>query len=167
MSHSKNHDYKTHVRWIGNTGSGTKSYRSYDRYFAFTAPGKETSVGSADPAFRGDASKFNPEEMLVIALSACHMLWYLHLCADANVTVLEYYDTAEGVMIESPDGGGFFKQVTLHPTVLITDANDLESAGELHAVAHRKCFIANSVSFPVECQPRHHVQGQPSERKKV
>ena len=106
-----------------------------------------------DPAFRGDASRYNPEELLVASLSACHMLWFLHLCADAGLVVTDYRDEAEGKMAETEDGGGRFTQVTLRPAVRFAAGANTESASRLHEEAHRLCFIAKSVNFPVLCEP--------------
>jgi organic hydroperoxide reductase OsmC/OhrA len=109
--------------------------------------------GSSDPAFRGDAARWNPEELLVAALSACHKLSYLHLCAVAGVVVVAYVDQAEGVMEETADGAGSFQQVILRPKVTVAAGSDMVKARELHDAAHAKCFIARSVNFPVQHEP--------------
>ena len=151
----KEHHYSTVVEWTGNTGSGTSSYRAYSRQHEISAPGraKPQIPGSADPGFRGDAARWNPEELLVASLSACHKLWYLHLCADAGLVITSYVDRAEGVMVEEADGGGYFRRVTLRPVVTFAPGSDLDRARELHHEAHRLCYIANSVNFPVEHEP--------------
>jgi organic hydroperoxide reductase OsmC/OhrA len=149
----KHHKYETTVRWTGNLGTGTSAYRAYSRDHEIRGAGKPTIPGSSDPAFHGDGSRYNPEELLVAALSTCHMLWYLHLCADNKVAVLEYEDHAEGTMEETADGGGRFLQVTLRPRITVTKESDRETAKKLHHDAHEKCFIANSVNFPVGCEP--------------
>lgn len=149
----KRHRYETAVVWTGNLGTGTSDYKSYARDHEIRAAGKPPLLGSSDPAFRGDAARHNPEEMLVASLSACHMLWYLHLCAEASVIVLEYVDRAEGTMVETADGGGRFVEVVLRPRVTLRAGADLTKAGELHDRAHALCFIANSVSFPVRHEP--------------
>lgn len=151
------HQYTCRIQWTGNRGTGTSGYRDYDRSFDLSAPNsdpaKPTLSGSADPTFRGDKAKWNPEEMLLSALSSCHMLSYLHVCADAGIVVLDYTDTAEGEMVLNPDGSGRFTSVTLHPQVTIAvrpdSENDTETAHILHGLAHEKCFIANSVNFLV------------------
>lgn len=148
----REHHYRVVVRWTGNTGSGTEHYRSYSRSHEIAcpaAPDKPVIPGSSDPAFRGDLNRWNPEELFVAALSACHKLWYLHLCAAAGIVVESYVDEAEGVMVESDDGSGRFTSVTLRPRVSITRVQDLEKAHSLHHEAHAKCFIANSVNVPV------------------
>ncbi len=150
---SKQHHYETTVRWIGNKGTGTSAYRAYSRDHDIRSPGKPAIPGSSDPAFHGDAARYNPEEMLVASLSTCHMLWYLHLCAVGKVVVLDYQDNAEGVMEESEDGGGRFVEVTLRPVITVTSESDIETAKRLHHGAHEKCFVANSVNFPVGCEP--------------
>ena len=150
---SKQHKYETTVRWTGNLGTGTTDYKGYGRNHEIGAPGKPLIPGSSDPAFRGDAARYNPEDLLVASLSSCHMLWYLHLCAVNKVVVLDYVDNAQGTMEETVDGGGRFLEVTLHPRITIAAGSDLDTAKRLHHDAHEKCFIANSVNFPVGCEP--------------
>lgn len=149
----KSHTYRTTVTWTGNRGTGTSGYRDYGREHEIAAGTKPTIAGSADPAFRGDAARWNPEDMLVASLSACHKLWYLHLCADAGIIVTAYVDEAVGTMVEDAAKGGTFTAVALNPVVTIAKG-DPEKAAALHTVAHAKCFIANSVNFPVTCTPR-------------
>jgi organic hydroperoxide reductase OsmC/OhrA len=141
------HQYIAHVRWSGG-GEGTASYRSYSRNFTINAQGKPDIAGSSDPVFRGDATRYNPEELLVASLSSCHMLWYLHLCSVNEIVVLEYRDDAIGTM-EERDGVGAFVRVTLRPAIKVSAGNDLARAIALHEEAHRLCFIARSVNFPV------------------
>jgi len=150
---AKLHNYAATVRWTGNKGTGTSAYRAYSRDHEIRSPGKPAIAASSDPAFHGDASRYNPEELLVASLSTCHMLWYLHLCAVNKVVVLDYEDHAAGTMEESGDGGGRFLEVTLRPRVTVTAESDLEVAKRLHHDAHAKCFIASSVNFPVGCEP--------------
>jgi organic hydroperoxide reductase OsmC/OhrA len=150
---ARQHSYRVTLNWTGNTGSGTASYSSYERSYNLEVEGKPAIAGSSDPAFRGDRSRWNPEELLVASLAACHKLWYLHLCASAGIVVLAYSDQAEGVMEETADGSGRFLSVTLHPQVTIARGGDAGKARALHEDAHRKCFIANSVNFPVLCEP--------------
>lgn len=143
------HHYTASIRWIGNTGQGTSGYKTYERAHEIHVSGKPIIPGSSDPAFRGDPARYNPEEMFIAALSSCHMLWYLHLCANAGVVVTAYEDQAEGTMEESAAGGGRFIKVTLKPRVRVTQASAVERADALHERAHELCFIANSVNFPV------------------
>ena len=150
---SKLHTYRATVRWAGDLGTGTSSYLAYSRAHAIEAPGKSAIAGSSDPAFRGDAAAWNPEELLVASLSACHQLWYLHLAAVNAIVVKAYVDTAEGTMREDADGSGRFAHVVLRPSVTIAPGGDLEKARALHREAHEKCFVANSVNFPVDCVP--------------
>jgi organic hydroperoxide reductase OsmC/OhrA len=149
----REHQYETTILWTGNTGEGTATYRSYARDFRLAAPGKPEIAGSSDPAFRGDASRYNPEEMLLAALSSCHMLAYLHLCAVNKVVVLAYEDHATGTMQEREGGSGAFTRVQLSPQVTISAESDADTAAGLHHKAHELCFIANSVNFPVENAP--------------
>jgi organic hydroperoxide reductase OsmC/OhrA len=146
----KQHTYKVRVDWTGNDGEGTKNYRGYRRDHTILCEGKPLISGSSDPSFRGDPARFNPEELLVASLSACHMLWYLHLCAVNHVTVVEYRDTALGVMEEEANGAGQFARVLLKPSVRITAGSEAAKAQALHDEAHRLCFISRSVKFPVE-----------------
>jgi len=147
------HHYKIEVTWTGNTGTGTKEYRGYERSHTISAPGKPIIAGSSDPTFRGDASRYNPEELLVAALSTCHMLSYLHVCVVAGIVVVDYKDQATGTMVETKDGGGHFTEVTLHPVVTITDPSRIDEANALHHKAGKLCFIAASCNFPVLHQP--------------
>jgi organic hydroperoxide reductase OsmC/OhrA len=144
---NREHNYSVSVVWTGNTGKGTADYRSYTRDHEINVPGKVPIAGSSDPKFRGNPVRYNPEELLIAALSSCHMLWYLHFCAVAGVVVVSYEDRAEGTMEESPDGNGRFVGVTLRPHVRITGS--VERAKEIHQQAQKFCFIANSVNFPV------------------
>jgi len=149
---AKEHRYAAKIRWTGDRGTGTSSYRAYGRDHEISADGKPSLPGSSDPRFRGDGARWNPEDLLVSALSACHMLSYLHLCAVAGIVVTAYEDRAEGTMRESPDGGGRFEEVVLRPRVTMASGDPL-AARRLHEEAHRLCFIASSVGFPVRCEP--------------
>lgn len=147
------HHYEAHIKWTGNNGSGTSNYRSYERSHQISIEGKADIAGSSDPAFRGDKTKHNPEDLLLASLSACHMLWHLHLCAEAGVIVLDYTDSATGIMAETSDGGGHFTAVTLNPVVIVKEEGMIEKANALHKRAHELCFIANSVNFPIKHNP--------------
>jgi organic hydroperoxide reductase OsmC/OhrA len=161
----KAHSYHARIVWTGNRGNGTSGYRAYDRDCEMTVPAPaETDeahsvahpapiAGSSDPAFRGDPGRWNPEQLLIVALSQCHMLSYLHLCAVAGVVVTEYTDDPQGSMTETADGGGRFTEVVLRPQVTVSSPDMAQRAAELHEPAHEKCFIASSVSFPVRCDP--------------
>jgi organic hydroperoxide reductase OsmC/OhrA len=149
----KSHRYQVVVEWTGNTGSGTASYRAYRRSHEITADDKPAIPGSSDPAFQGDPARWNPEELLVASLSACHKLWYLHLCANAGIVVTAYLDRAEGELQETADGSGRFTRVTLRPRVTIAAGSDSAVARHLHQAAHANCFIARSVNFPVTHEP--------------
>jgi organic hydroperoxide reductase OsmC/OhrA len=149
----KEHCYRITTTWTGNLGSGTSGYRSYSRSHEFSGKSKNAVIhGSSDPVFRGDSARYSPEELLVASLAACHMLWMLHLCADAGIVIVDYTDEATGTMIETEDGGGRFIRVTLHPHMTISDAARVEEAKSLHTRAHELCFIAQSVNFPVDHQ---------------
>ncbi|MDF1750601.1 MAG: OsmC family protein [Alphaproteobacteria bacterium] len=148
------HYYEVTIEWTGNLGQGTTDYKSYSRNHTISALEKPPILGSSDPSFKGDANRWNPEDMLVASLSACHKLWYLNLCAIAGVVVTAYEDAATGVMVEDAQRGGYFTDVVLHPKVTITDGSSEDLALRLHHQAHEKCFIANSVNFPVRCEPK-------------
>lgn len=149
----REHHYHVGVEWTGNRGSGTDGYRNYARDHVIRIAGKPDVAGSSDPTFRGDAARHNPEDMLVSALSACHMLAYLHVATVTGVVVTAYVDAAEGTMV-TDGNGGHFSEVVLHPVVTITAASDPAKAMAAHADAHHACFVASSVNFPVRCEPR-------------
>ena len=149
----RQHHYRVAVEWTGNRGTGTDGYRNYGREHVVRIEGKPEIDGSSDPAFRGDAARHNPEDMLVAALSTCHMLAYLHMATLAGVVVTAYADAAEGTM-ETAGNGGRFTEVVLRPVVTITRSSDPAKAEAAHADAHHACFIASSVNFPVRCEPR-------------
>jgi organic hydroperoxide reductase OsmC/OhrA len=149
----KTHTYTCTLTWTGNTGEGTSAYRAYSREHVFSATGKPDLPGSSDPVFRGDKTRYNPEELLVAALASCHMLWYLHLCSDAKVVVVAYRDEPLGTLTEDAARGGYFTGVTLRPRVTIARGSDPANARALHEPAHAKCYVANSVNFPVACEP--------------
>lgn len=150
---SKLHQYSLTTTWTGNKGDGTITYRGYERSHTISVESKEDILASADPAFLGDITKHNPEELLLASLSSCHMMWYLHLCASAGVVVTAYTDYAKATMEETENGSGKFTGVTLYPIVTVKDASMKQTAIELHAKANEMCFIANSVNFPVHHLP--------------
>ncbi len=146
------HRYRAHLTWEGNVGHGTASYQGYQRTFRATVVGKPSLVGSADPAFRGDAALLNPEDLFLTAIAACHMLTYLALCARRGIAVLAYEDAPSGVMrLEA--GGGRFEEIVLSPVVRVASADHLESARALHDAAHRDCFVASSCNVAIELRP--------------
>lgn len=149
----KQHNYEVQVEWTGNSGEGTKTYRGYRRDHTISVGGKPQILASSDPSFRGDPSRYTPEDLLVASLSACHMLSYLHLCAVNHVIVLDYRDEALGLMEENVDGSAQFTRVTLRPTITISPGDDRAKALALHDDAHHLCFIARSVNFPVDVHP--------------
>ncbi len=157
---NRQHHYKTKITWTGNNGAGTISAKDYERSHLIEIAGKNAIMGSSDAPFRGDVSKHNPEDFLVSALSACHMLWYLHLCADAGVIITAYIDSAQGLMEEKNGGGGNFVEVTLHPQITLKNRSMLERAEKLHEAANSKCFIANSCNFPVKHAATYHFENE-------
>ena len=143
------HHYRTTIKWTGNKGTGTDNYRNYERNYEVTVTDKPKIFGSSDPTFRGDKTKNNQEDLLVTELCSCNMLWYLHLCSEAGVIVIDYIDNATGIMVETSNGGGQFVEVTLNPNVSVKELWMIDKANELHKKANELCFIANSVNFPV------------------
>ena len=149
----RSHTYWSTIRWTGDRGSGTSGYRDYDRLYDILVAGKPPIAGSSDPQFRGDLARHNPEDLLVASVSACHMLWYLHLCADAGVIVVNYVDECDGSLAENADGSGRFTAITLRPRVTISASSDADRAAALHADANRMCPLAASMAFPVLHEP--------------
>ena len=148
------HDYTSRIVWTGNTGTGTRRYRGYDRTWDIAVPGKAVVPCSNDPLLGGDPSKMNPEDLLLSALSACHMLWYLHYAAEAGVVVTAYEDCPVGTGEIGPGGAGRFTAVELRPLITVVQGADLAIAQAIHHRIHEVCFIARSVAFPVTCVPR-------------
>jgi organic hydroperoxide reductase OsmC/OhrA len=148
MCFMKAHHYQAHLIWDGNLGEGTSTYGGYGRHHRVVIAGKPDLHGSADPTFRGEANRHNPEDLFLAAIVSCHMLSYLALCARHGICVTAYEDAASGTMVLDGSGGGKFEEVTLHPVVTITEG-DAELAANLHEKAHAQCFIANSCSVPI------------------
>jgi organic hydroperoxide reductase OsmC/OhrA len=156
MTMTREHTYLVTTAWTGASNGPTRDYKTYSRTYRQAFGDKLELTGSADPAFMGDATLVNPEELLVAALSSCHMLSYLAWCALEGVEVVAYEDSAEGLMAEQ-HGAGEFKRVTLHPRITVAAGTDVDKARALHAKAHEVCFIARSVNFPVEHEAEIHV----------
>lgn len=147
------HEHAARLRWTGNTGGGTSSYATYGRGYEIEVEGKPALLGTADPAFRGDPARHNPEDHFLAALSGCHMLSYLALCARRGVRVTEYTDDVRGTLELDGRGGGRFREVTLRPAVTVADAATAELARRLHETAHELCFIAGSCRVPIRVLP--------------
>ena len=147
------HRYVLRTTWTGDRGTGTSGYRDYDRAVTIEVEGKPDLLASSDKPFRGDPTRWNPEDLLLASLSECHLLSYLHACVQAGVAVVGYHDEASGVMVEDGRGGGAFREVVLRPHVVVTDESMVDAATAAHAQAHEWCFIANSVNFPVRHEP--------------
>ncbi len=159
------HHYDARIVWDGNRGDGTASYTSYDRSYRVLVRDKPELRGTADPAFRGDPAQHNPEELFLAALSACHMLFYLSLCARRGLRVLGYVDDASGSLtVDDGDGSGRFVAITLRPRVLLARGADVAAALELHADAHRRCFLANSCAVPIRYLPTVESAGEEGSR---
>lgn len=154
---AKTHTYASHILWTGNRGEGTRAYTGYDRTWTVAADGKPPIPCSNDPLLGGDPSLMNPEDLLISALSGCHMLWYLHLAFQAGISVVSYEDTPEALGENEPSGAGRFLSATLRPKITIEAGGDIERAQAIHGEIHAYCFIARSVNFPVaiEAEIRH------------
>ena len=146
-------EYSANIDWLGNLGKGTETYTSYSRLYKISGENKEEILASSAPEFRGDKTKYNPEELLIAALSSCHMLFYLHLCAVNKINVISYKDNASGKMEMNKKGGGKFIEATLKPEIVIKNKDKQELALKLHEEANELCFIANSCNFPIKHEP--------------
>lgn len=143
--------FTAQINWV-NTNEPF-SYKSYSRQYLVRSPGKPDFIGTAAPAYLGSHYHYNPEDLLVVSLSACHMLSYLALASQSKILVLSYEDSASGELHQE-NKITKFKSVTLRPVVKISQDSDLEKAKLLHEKAHHICFIANSVNFPVTVEPK-------------
>jgi organic hydroperoxide reductase OsmC/OhrA len=145
--------YKAEIEWIGNKGSGTFDYRSYGRSHVIRIPDKEPIQASSDSTFRGEKNKHNPQELFLSSISSCHMLWYLFLCAEEDIVVLEYSDNASGILIMEPDRSGYLKEIILNPSVVVAEQSMIQAGIEMHDRARDKCFLANACSIPILHKP--------------
>lgn len=158
---SKLHDFDARVRWTGNQGRGTADYKAYTRDWVLESEGKPPVACSNDPMLGGNPALYNPEDMLIAALSSCHMLWFLHLAADAGITVHSYKDTPVGTGESLPDGTGRFVKAQLTPRIGLAPGGDTALADEIHGRIHTHCFIARSVNFPVTIRASYFTQDGP------
>lgn len=147
------HSYAISIHWTGDRGEGTSGYRSYGRDHVVSAPGLPDLPGTADPTFHGDKDRWNPEQLLLAALTQCHMLSYLHVAVKNGLVVTGYSDASQGTLRLNRDGSGEFTSVTLNPRVELADESQRALADSLHAQANSVCFIARSVNFPVHHSP--------------
>ena len=150
---AKDHDFTARIRWTGNRGDGTRTYRGYDRTWNIVTDGKAPVECSNDPLLGGDPAKHNPEDLLIASLASCHMLWYLHLASTVKIAVQSYVDDPVGHGESEPDGTGRFLAATLRPRIEVPKGTDLAKAEALHHEVHKYCFIARSVNFPVRYEP--------------
>ena len=149
------HAYTARIAWTGDRGEGTRHYRGYDRTWDIATPGKPVVHCSNDPLLGGDPALPNPKDLLLASLSACHMLWYLHLASVAGIVVTGYVDDPLGTGESAPDGTGRFVRAVLRPEITLVASTDLAAADAIHGRIHAHCFIARSVNFPVEYAARH------------
>lgn len=151
------HHYNTKITWTGNKGNGTSGYAEYDRNHLIQAGNKVGIEASSDPHFRGNDARYNPEELFISSIASCHMLWYLHLCADNGIIVKSYVDNPYGVMQTFADGSGNFSEMILNPSVEVAEASMIALALDLHQSAHKMCFLANSVNFEIFIEPKVNI----------
>jgi organic hydroperoxide reductase OsmC/OhrA len=156
----KTHHYAITTRWTGNTGTGTATYRGYERSLTISAKNKADILGTSDTAFNGDKTKHNPEELFLSSISSCHLLWYLHLCSENGVVVTDYVDDATGTMTVGSDGVGRFVEVILQPVITVANRSMFEKARTLHKRANELCYIANSCNFPILHHPVIKLEGE-------
>jgi organic hydroperoxide reductase OsmC/OhrA len=156
---SMEHEYTCSIEWTGNRGEGTKTYRGYDRTWSIRTPGKPEIQCSNDPLFGGNPALPNPEDLLLSALSSCHMLWYLHLASQAGVIVHAYSDEPAGIGETAPNGAGRFLRATLRPKIEVAAGADLARADAIHRDVHKFCFIARSVNFPIAYEATYIQRG--------
>jgi organic hydroperoxide reductase OsmC/OhrA len=142
--------YQVGVTWMGNDGSGTSS-KSFSRDLEIAAAGKPTIVGAAPSDFGGHDRSWSPEELLVGAVSQCHMLTYLFLCARNGIVVESYEDDATGTLVVEGAAGGHFREIALRPHVTIS-SGELDLAEKLHDDASAGCFIGRSVRAEITVQ---------------
>lgn len=154
---NKEHHYHTQIIWTGNKGTGTSGYTEYERSHTIQSEGKVMIEASSDAPFRGDVSRYNPEDLFLSSIASCHMLWYLHLCADNGIIVKSYVDKPRGIMQTFVNGGGNFTEITLHPVVEVEAVSMIETAMDLHHSAHQMCFLANSVNFEIFIKPQVNI----------
>lgn len=151
------HEYTSQIEWTGNRGGGTRTYGGYDRTWDVAIPGKPIIHCSNDPLLGGDSTRSNPEDLLLSALAACHMLWYLHYASEAGIVVQTYRDTPVGIGESSRSGAGRFIRAVLRPQILLGGASNLAQAEAIHGRIHAVCFIARSVNFPLAYEPSHMI----------
>lgn len=147
------HDYTSRIVWTGDRGDGTRTYRGYDRTWSIDIPGKPVIQCSNDPLLGGDPGLPNPEDLMLSTLSACHMLWYLHLASRAGIVIRGYEDSPLGVGETGPRGEGRFLRAVLRPRITVEAGADLALAEALHHDVQQYCFIARSVNFPISHEP--------------
>ena len=161
-SMSSAHDFTARIRWTGNTGDGTRHYKAYTRDWALATPGKPEIACTNDPRLGGLPNLYNAEDMLIAALSSCHMLWFLHLASDAGLIVHSYVDEPLGHGTSLPDGTGRFTAATLRPRIGMAAGSDPKLADEVHGRIHAHCFIARSVNFPVTIKASYVEENTPA-----
>lgn len=140
-------NYTLALNWLGDK-NGT--HHREDRFYEIRIEGKPKLLGSADQPFFGDPSLYNPEDLLLSALSSCHMMSYLYVCRKAGIKISSYQDNPVGTLKLNKEGIGKFENVTLKPQVVLADKSQTQQASALHHKAGKLCFIANSVNFDIK-----------------
>jgi organic hydroperoxide reductase OsmC/OhrA len=151
------HSFRIHLTWEANEG-GTIAEKGYSKNYNLKGDGIDSSIlGSSAPAFMGSENRYNPENLLIGSLASCHMLWFLYLAKMANINVIHYKDEPNGIL-QLEGSQGRFIEITLMPQITITDQTRINDVKRLQEKAHEKCYIANSVNFPVKVEPNVIIQ---------
>ena len=140
------HKYQLKLNWTG--GSEIDAIQN-DRMYEVLIDRKPTIYGSADKPFFGDPEKYNPEDLLLAALSACHMMSFMYVCRKLGIKVYHYEDHATGLLKINQDGTGQFEFAELKPKVKADHMPDGMIFKELNSRAAKLCFIKRSINFTV------------------
>jgi organic hydroperoxide reductase OsmC/OhrA len=150
---SDTHTFETTLVWPAEAGQTLPPDAAFSRNSVLAAPGKPFIAASSPIVFGGDATRYNPEEMLMLSLSQCHMLTYLAIAAKKRMGILGYEDRAAGTLGMGPSGKMQMVDVLLRPRVTVARGTILADAQALHEKAHANCFVANSMNFTVRNEP--------------
>ena len=141
------HEFSLRAEW-NTTQSSPHPKRGFLRDVVIQAEGPGELHGSAAKPFHGDPERWNPEQLMLAALVECHILSYLYVAGEAEIPV-EKVSVRGELTLDSGANGGQITGATLYPEVWVADAMLLPRARQLHEEAHRQCFIARSVNFPI------------------
>ena len=129
---------------------------TYSRNHSVTLNGAQTVQVSASVGYKGDAACADPEQMLVSAVSSCHMLFFLAIAEHQGFTVERYQDNATGHLEKNSDKVFAITRVELSPDIIFSgdELPDAATIGRIHAAAHKSCFIGHSVTAEVIVRDR-------------